>query len=114
MKVFRILVVNVFVAVPLLALSLPAHAQVYQSTDAEGNTSFSDQPTPESEVVNIPQPNVGDSVDVPPSAPTPVVEPKPEIAIEELPAELQGELVGTEKKSSKRRRPRKQPRGNRR
>ena len=114
MKNFRILVVNVFVAVPLLVLSLSAHAQVYQSTDAEGNVTFSDQPTPESEKVHVPAPNVGDSVDVPPPAPTPVVESKPEVAIEELPPELEVELTGSNKRSSKRRRLRKQPRADRR
>jgi hypothetical protein len=111
MKYFRVLILNAFIAIPLIGFSLAAHAQVYRSTDADGNVTFSDQPTPESEKVNVPAPNVGDSVDVPPPAPTPVVEPKPEIAIEELPPELEGELSGTNYKSRKRRRPRKQPRG---
>jgi len=102
MKIFRILVLNVFIAIPLLGFSLAAHAQVYQSTDADGNVTFSDQPTPESEEVVVPETNVGDSVDVPPPAPEPVVEPEPEIKIEELPSELQGEL-------QERTRPRKQP-----
>ncbi len=111
MKIFRILILNVFIAVPLLGLSLAAHAQVYQSTDADGNVTFSDQPTPEGKKVEIPETNVGDSVDVPPPAPEPVVEPEPEIKIEELPSELQGELQGVKKKSRKRTRPRKQPKG---
>ena len=111
MNIFRILVLNVLIVTPLLGFSLATHAQVYRSTDTEGNVTFSDQPTPEGEEVVVPEPNVGDSVDVPPPAPVPVVEPKPEIVIEELPAELQGELVGEEKKSNKRKRRRKQPRG---
>jgi len=111
MRYFRLLVLYVFFAVPLLGFSLAAHAQVYQSTDAEGNVTFSDQPMPESEEVIVPETNVGDSVEVPPPAPTPVVEPKPEIVIEELPPELEGELSGTNIKSRKRRRLRKEPRG---
>ena len=109
MKFFRILVLNVFMAASLTGLIFPVHAQVYESTDAEGNVTFSDQPTPESKAVHIPQTNVGDSIDVPPPAPDPVVEPKPEIATEELPPELEGELRGIEYKSKKKRRRRKQP-----
>jgi hypothetical protein len=109
MKFFRILVLNVLMAASLPGLILPAHAQVYQSTDADGNVLFSDQPTPESEEVKVPETNVGDSIDVPPPAPDPVVEPKPEIAIEELPPELEGELRGFEKKSRKKRHRRKRP-----
>ena len=111
MKFFRILVLNVFIAASLPGLILPAHAQVYQSTDADGNVLFSDQPTPESKEVKVPETNVGDSIDVPPPAPDPVVEPKPEIAIEESPPELEGELRGIEYKSKKKRRRRKQPKG---
>ena len=111
MKFTRILVLNVFIAASLPGLSLVAHAQVYQSTDADGNVTFSDQPTPEGKEVVVPETNVGDSVDVPPPAPVPVVEPKPEIKIEALPPELEGELSGTNIKSRKRRRQRKEPRG---
>ena len=111
MKFFRILVLNVFIAASLPGSILPAHAQVYESTDADGNVLFSDQPTPESKEVKVPETNVGDSIDVPPPAPDPVVEPKPEIAIEELPPELEGELRGIEYKSKKKRRRRKQPKG---
>ena len=113
MTYFRVLILNAFIAVPLLGFCLAAHAQVYKSTDADGNVTFSDQPTPEGKEVVVPETNVGDSVDVPPPAPVPVpvVEPKPEIRIEELPPELQGELQGIEKKSKKRTRPRKQPKG---
>jgi hypothetical protein len=109
MKFFRILVLNVFMAASLTGLIFPVHAQVYQSTDDDGNVLFSDQPTPESEKVIIPETNVGDSIDVPTPAPDPVLEPKPEIAIEESPPELEGELRGIEYKSKKKRRRRKQP-----
>ena len=111
MKFFRILVLNVFIAASLPGLILPAHAQVYESTDADGNVLFSDQPTPESKEVKVPETNVGEASDVPPPAPDPVVEPKPEIAIEESPPELEGELRGIEYKSKKKRRRRKQPKG---
>ena len=111
MKFLRILLLNVFFLLPLLGFSLAAHAQVYQSTDAEGEVTFSDQPTPGSSKVDVPATNVGDSVDVPPPAPVPVVAPKPEVAAEELPPELEGDLRGIEYKSNKRRYWRKQPRG---
>ena len=109
MKFSRILVLNIFIAAPLLGFSLVAHAQVYQSTDADGNVTFSDQPTPDGREVVVPETNIGDSVDVPPPAPVPVVEPEPEIKIEALPSELEGELQGVEIKSNKRRRKRKEP-----
>jgi hypothetical protein len=109
MKILRILVLNVSIAVTLTGFSLAAYAQVYRSTDADGNVTFSDQPTPEGKEVKVPETNVGDSVKVPPPAPEPVVEPEPEIKFEELPAELQGGLEGVEIKSRKRTRPRKQP-----
>lgn len=108
----RLLPLILFVGLPALGMTLPAFGQVYRSTDAEGNVTFSDQPGSESEAVNIPPPNVGDSVEVPPPAPAPVLKPEPEIAIEELPPELEGDLVGYEKSDNKRkRRPRKEPRG---
>ena len=69
-----------------------AQSQVYRSTDAEGNVTFSDQPTPESQEVDVPPTNVGDSVDVPP--PAPVTEPK--AVVEKPPAVPEGRLVGTE------------------
>ena len=109
MKTFRILLLNVLIAAPLLGFSLAAHAQVYQSTDADGNVTCSDQPTPDGKEVVLPETNIGDSVDVPPPAPVPVVEPEPEIKIEALPSELEGELQGVEIKSNKRRRKRKEP-----
>ena len=90
-------------------LTSQAQAKVYRYTDAEGNAIFSDQPTAQSEEVKVPQPNVGDAVELPP--PAPVLEPKPELVIDKPPAAVEGELIGVKKKSSKRRRPRKEPRG---
>jgi len=83
-----------------------SQSQVYRSTDAEGNVTFSDQPTAGSEKEVIPPTNVGDSVEVPP--PEPVSEPK-KAAVEEPPAAPEGRLVGVEKDdddSNWRRRPR--------
>ena len=77
----------------LLGISLMAQAQVYQSTDEEGNVSFSDQPTPDSKEIVVPETNVGDSVDVPPPAP----EPEPEIVADDIPQAPQGELIVREK-----------------
>lgn len=73
----------------MLGLSCTALAQVYKSTDADGNVIFSDTPTTGSEEVEITSPNVGDAVEVPAN----VVAPEPE------PAKVQkqqpeGELVG--------------------
>jgi hypothetical protein len=91
----------------LLGAGLVAKAQVYQSTDEEGNVSFSDQPTPESKEVVVPEPNVGDSVEVPPPAP----EPEPETVVDEMPKAPEGELYIKEKDDSgrNRRRPRPEP-----
>ena len=89
-----------------------AQSQVYRSTDAEGNVTFSDQPTANSEKEDIPDTNVGDAVKVPP--PEPVVEPEPKIVAEEPAAVPEGRLVGIEEKSSRNRRWRKEPRRNHR
>lgn len=88
----------------LLSISFMAQAQVYQSTDEEGNVSFSDQPTPDSEQIVVPATNVGDSVDVPPPAPKPA----PEIVADDVPAAPQGEIYVKEKDNGgrNRRRPR--------
>jgi hypothetical protein len=83
-----------------------SQSQVYRSTDAEGNVTFSDQPTANSEQEDIPATNVGDAVKVPP--PAPVVEPK--VVAEEPPAVPEGTMIGIEKDSNDgsnwRRRPR--------
>lgn len=84
----------------LLSISLMAHAQVYQSTDEEGNVSFSDQPTPDSKQIVVPETNVGDSVDVPPPAP----KSEPKIVADDIPAAPQGEIYVKEKDNDGRRR----------
>ena len=62
-----------------LVVAAPGFAtEVYQSTDEKGNPVFSDVPTEGSEAIQIQQPNVGDSVDVPPPSPEPAPEPKAE------------------------------------
>lgn len=51
------------------ALLLPAlfcagaHGQIYRSTDAQGNTVYSDTPSPGSEAVELPQPNTTPAVE---------------------------------------------------
>jgi hypothetical protein len=73
----------------LWGLSCTAFAQVYKSTDAEGNVVFSDTPVEGGEEVNIPETNVADPVEVPayvPPAPEPQVveqQPPPEVISDE-------------------------------
>ena len=86
----------------LLGLSFTTFAQVYKSTDAEGNTVFSDTPIPDGEEIDIPETNVGDSFDVPPPEPKP--EPEPEIVADESPSDVDGELIGEKRKKKRRRR----------
>lgn len=58
---FRILLLPL-----LLGLSCTAFAQqVYKSTDAEGNVTFSDASSTGSEAVQVEETNVGDAVKVP-------------------------------------------------
>jgi len=58
---FRILLLPL-----LLGLSCTAFAhQVYKSTDAEGNVTYSDAPSTGSEAVQVEETNVGDAVKVP-------------------------------------------------
>ncbi len=104
---------KVLLLLMLIAICQPVFGQqVYRSTDAEGNVTFSDQPDATGEAVTIPKPNVGESIKAPASDPAPaaVLEPEPEIVVEELPGSLQGELEGVNKRDKKRRRPRKEPR----
>ena len=75
----------------LLALSYTAAAQVYKSTDADGNVVFSDTPAAGSEEVEIPEPNLADPVEVPEYVPPPKPQPK---AAEPINREKEGELVG--------------------
>jgi hypothetical protein len=84
----------------LLALGfcLVADAQVYQSTDEQGNPVFSDTPVPGGEEVEVPEPNVGDAVEVPPPPPPPEPVERPEIVPDREPSEVDGELVGEKRK----------------
>jgi hypothetical protein len=68
----------------LLCLSCTAFAQVYKSTDADGNVTFSDTPSADSEEVQVEEANVADPVKVPVNtAPAP----KPEVVKHETPPE---------------------------
>ena len=58
----------------LLSLNAVASAQVYKSYDAEGNVIFSDKPTQGSKEVEVTEPNVSESFEIPP----PPVESPPE------------------------------------
>ncbi len=93
----------------LLATSNTAFAQVYQSTDAEGNTVFSDTPTPDSQEIQIPEINVGDAVEVPKPEPKPESEPEVIVIVEEEPDYLTGEISVKERDNNKRRRRRPKP-----
>ncbi|RLB61829.1 MAG: hypothetical protein DRH08_13360 [Deltaproteobacteria bacterium] len=62
----------------LLGLGSTAFGQVYESTDSEGITSFSDTPSAGSTAIHIPETNVGDSVEVPAYVP----KPEPKVASE--------------------------------
>jgi hypothetical protein len=73
----------------MLGLSCTVLAQVYKSTDADGNVIFSDTPTANSVEVEITEPNLADPVEVPEYVPPP--EPK---AVEPKKREAEGELVG--------------------
>jgi hypothetical protein len=96
---------SVLVFSALLSFSLTSQAQVYQSTGEDGSVTFSDQSTPDSKEIVVPETNVGDSVDVPPPAP----EPEPEVVVEEIPEAPQGELYIREKDGSNKRRRRPTP-----
>lgn len=63
----------------LLGSSCTAFAQVYQSTDSEGNTSFSDTPSAGSQEIVIPETNTGNAVKVPEPKPEPEPAPEPEV-----------------------------------
>ena len=58
----------------MLGLSCIALAQVYKSTDADGNVIFSDTPATDSEEVEITSPNIANPVEVPAN----VTAPEPE------------------------------------
>jgi hypothetical protein len=75
----------------LLGLSCTALAQVYKSTDADGNVVFSDTPAAGSKEVEISDPNIADPVEVPEYVPPPEPPPK---AVESQKREPGEELVG--------------------
>jgi hypothetical protein len=89
MSVLRILLFSA-----LLAINFPALAQVYKSTDADGNVVFSDEPSAGSEQVDVPEPNVGDAVKVPEAAPAPAPAPEPVVVEKKKPDNLEGDLTG--------------------
>ena len=66
----------------LLSLSCTTFAQVYKSTDAEGNVTFSDTPSTDSEAVQVEETNLADPVEVPANA---APAPAPEVTQQEAP-----------------------------
>lgn len=68
----------------LLCLSCTAFAQVYKSTDDEGNVTFSDTPADGSEAVEVEPTNVADPVEVPVNTAPP---PDPKVVKTERPPE---------------------------
>lgn len=62
-----------------LGSSCTAFAQVYESTDAEGNKSYSDTPSAGSQEIVIPETNTGDAVKVPEPKPEPEPAPEPKV-----------------------------------
>src|SRR5210317_494198 len=84
---------SLLVLAGLATLCLNATAQQdYESTDEQGNVTFSDTPTPGSRAVTIEAPNVGDAVKVPPPSQDTdtqeVPKPKAPAASGEVPPEL--------------------------
>lgn len=73
----------------MLGLSCAAWAQVYKSTDADGNVIYSDTPGTDSMEVEVTKPNIADPVEVPANVVAP--EPKPAEAQKQKPKD---ELVG--------------------
>lgn len=66
----------------LMGLSSTSYAQVYKSTDADGNVVYSDTPAAGGEEIQVPEANVADPVEAPAYVPP---EPKPEVIVEEKP-----------------------------
>ena len=54
----------------LLLASCSAWAEIYETTDSEGNKVFTDTPTEAAEVVDLPEANIADSVKPAPTPPT--------------------------------------------
>jgi hypothetical protein len=75
----------------MLGLSSSVLAQVYKSTDADGNVIFSDTPGTGSEEVEVTSPNIADPVEVPANVTAPEPEPK---AVKKKKEQPRDELVG--------------------
>jgi hypothetical protein len=75
----------------MLGLTCSTMAQVYQSTDADGNVIYSDTPTADSEEVQVQKSNISDPVEVPAFVPEPEPAPEPVNPLRRQPGE---ELVG--------------------
>ena len=85
---FRLVIFSV-----MLSLSCVAPAQVYKSTDADGNVIFSDTPDADSEQVEITSPNVAKPVEVPANGKPSEPESKPKAVKAQKPKPAD-ELVG--------------------
>ena len=78
---------SIFVCLTV-ASTTAALAEVYQSTDADGNTVFSDKPMPDSVEIDVEPPNVADPFAIPaapaelPEKPEPQPEPTTQQQIE--------------------------------
>ena len=66
---------HIFSAILVTALAhSSAWAEIYETTDSEGNKVFTDTPTSEAEIVNVPEANVADAVE---PRPTETPSPRP-------------------------------------
>jgi hypothetical protein len=71
----------------LFSLDGIVFAQVYKSYDADGNVIFSDKPTEGGKEVEVTEPNLSDSFEIPPPPPAePLPETNPEAESEPEPA----------------------------
>ena len=76
--------INTLLLPLLMGLSSTGYAQVYKSTDADGNVVFSDTPAAGSEEIQVSEPNVADSVEVPAYVPPdPAAAAAPEVTEEQ-------------------------------
>ena len=56
-------------ACALLLAGSSAWAEIYETTDSEGNKVFTDSPTGAAKIVDLPEANTADGVEVPPAPP---------------------------------------------
>ena len=77
----------------MLGLASTALAQVYKSTDADGNVIYSDTPAADSEEVQVQETNIADPVEVPATVPESESEQEPKAA-EPLRRQPGEELIG--------------------